>query len=94
MDQLRPGAFFLFTTHHVGPIDQQITSFCRIVNGVCLEWFGAVAHKRGKAEEEWPNRRQMWRGEVKIGTENAEAPFDHGAICIKLDLIKSEKSSA
>ena len=32
-------------------------------------------------------------GKVKIGTENAEAPFDHGAICIKLDLVKSKKSS-
>ena len=28
-------------------------------------------------------------GKVKIGTENAEVPFDHGAICIKLDLVKS-----
>ena len=31
---------------------------------------------------------------VEIGTENAEAAFDHGAICIKLDLVESEKSSA
>ena len=33
-------------------------------------------------------------GKVKIGTGNAEAPFDYGAICIKLDLVESEKSSA
>ena len=33
-------------------------------------------------------------GKVKIGTENAEEPFDHSAICIKLDLVASKKSSA
>ena len=33
-------------------------------------------------------------GRVKIEAENAEVPFDHGAICIKLDLVESEKSSA
>ena len=31
---------------------------------------------------------------IKIGTENAEALFNHGAICIKLGLFVSEKSSA
>ena len=29
-------------------------------------------------------------GKVKIGPENAEAPFDYGAICIKLDLAECE----
>ena len=33
-------------------------------------------------------------GKVNIRTETAEAPFDHGAIYIKLDLVESEKSSA
>ena len=31
---------------------------------------------------------------VKIRTENAEVPFDQSAICIKFELVESEKSSA
>ena len=29
-------------------------------------------------------------GKVKTRTENVEAPFDHGAICIKYDFVESE----
>ena len=46
LDKLRPGAFFLLTTHLKGPIDQQITSFSRIIYDVCLECFDAVTHKK------------------------------------------------
>ena len=36
----------LLTTHLKGPIDQQMISFCRVIYDVCLEWFGAVTHKK------------------------------------------------
>ena len=41
---------FLLTTHLKGPIGQQMTSFCRIIYDACLEWFGAVTHKKDKTE--------------------------------------------
>ena len=50
MDKLRPGAFFLITTHLEGPIDEQITSFSRIIYDVYLECFCAVTHKKDKTE--------------------------------------------
>ena len=42
-------------------------------------------------EKKWTT---VTKRKVKIGTENAEAPFDHNAICVKVDLVVSEKSSA
>ena len=60
MDKLRPGdSFFLLTTHLKGIIDQQMTSFCRIIYDICLEWFSAVTHKKDKTGEKGPNRRQI-----------------------------------
>ena len=53
LDKLRPGAFFLLTTHLEGPIDQQITSFSRIIYDVCLECFCTVTHKKNKTEGKW-----------------------------------------
>ena len=53
---------FLLTTHIKGPIDKQMTSSCRIIYDVLLEWFGAVKHKKDKTEEKRPNRRQIQKG--------------------------------
>ena len=42
---------FLLTTHLKGPIDHQLSSFCRVIYDVCLEWFGAVTDKKIKLKE-------------------------------------------
>ena len=65
MDKIRPGAFFLLTTHFRDPIDQRITSFCRFTYDICLEWFRAVTHKKDKTEEIRPNRRQIPTGKLR-----------------------------
>ena len=54
--------FFLLTTHLKGPIDQQITSFGRVIYDVCLEYFGAVTHKKNKTEGKQPNRQWIREG--------------------------------
>ena len=61
LDQLS----FLLTTHLKGPIDQQITSFCRVIYDVCLQWFGAVLHKKDKTEGKRPNRRQIQKEKLR-----------------------------
>ena len=65
MDKIRPEAFFLLTTHFRGPIDQRITSFCRITYDICLEWFRAVTNKKDKTEEIRPNRRKIQKGNLR-----------------------------
>ena len=50
---------FLITTHLKGPIDKQMTYFCRIRYDVCLEQFGIETHKKDKIEEKRPNRREI-----------------------------------
>ena len=62
---LDQGLSFLLTTHFKGPIDQQMTSFCRILYDVCPEWFGAVTHKKDKTEEKRPKRRQIQKGKLR-----------------------------
>ena len=47
---------FLLTTHLKGPIDHQLSSFCRVIYGVCLEWFGALTDKKDKTEGKRQNR--------------------------------------
>ena len=47
---------FLLTTHLKGPIDHQLSSFCRVIYDVCLEWFGAVTDKKDKTKRKRPNR--------------------------------------
>ena len=56
---------FLLTTHLKGPIDQQVTSFCRVIYDVCLEWFGEVTHKKEKNEGKRPNRQQIQKGKLR-----------------------------
>ena len=56
--------------------------------------FDAVTHKKEKNRGKTTEKMTDTEGKVKIGTENAEAPFDHGAIYIKFDLVENEKSSA
>ena len=51
--------------HLKGPIDQQITSFCRVIYDVCLERFGAVMHKKDKTEGKRPNRPQILKGKLR-----------------------------
>ena len=51
---------FLFTTHLKGPIDHQLSSFCRVIYDVCLEWF-----KKDKTEEKRPNRRKIQKGKLR-----------------------------
>ena len=41
---------FLLNTHLKGPIDHQLSSFCRVIYDVCLEWFGAVTNKKDKTK--------------------------------------------
>ena len=65
MDKLRHGVLFLITTQLIYPIDQQMTSFCRITYGVCLEWFRAVTHKKDITEEIRPNRREIQKGKLR-----------------------------
>ena len=65
MDKLRPRALFLLTAHLKGPIDQQMTSFCRIIYDVCLEWFGAVTHKKDKTKKKQSNRWQIQKGKLR-----------------------------
>ena len=68
MDKLRPGAFFLLTIHLKGPIDHQLSSFCRVIYDVCLEWFGAATDKKDKKDKtdgNRPNRRQIQKGKLR-----------------------------
>ena len=55
----------MLTAHLKGPIEQQMTSFFRIIYDVCLEWFGAVTHKKDKTEEKRSNRRQIQKGKLR-----------------------------
>ena len=56
---------FLLNTHLKGPIDHQLSSFCRVIYDVCLEWFGAVTNKKDKTEGKRPNRRQIQKGKLR-----------------------------
>ena len=56
---------FLLTTHLKSPIDHQLSSFCRVIYDVCLEWFGAVTDKKDKTEGKRPNRRQIQKGKLR-----------------------------
>ena len=62
---LDQGFSFLLTTNLKGPIDQQMTSFCRIIYDVCLDCFGAVTLKKDKTEEKQPNRGQIQKGKLR-----------------------------
>ena len=42
---------FLLTTHLKGPIDHHLSSICRVMYDVCLEWFDAVTDKKIKPKE-------------------------------------------
>ena len=55
----------LLTIHLKDPIDQQITFFCRIIYDVCLEWFGAVMHKKDKTKGKRPNRPQIQKEKLR-----------------------------
>ena len=75
---------FLLTTHLKGPIDQQMTSFCRVIYDVCLERFGAVTHKKDKTEGKRPNGRQIQKGKLRseqrmLKRRLKEAPI-HGRV--------------
>ena len=56
---------FWLTTHLKGPIDHQLSSFCRIIYDVCLELSGAVTDKKDKTEGKRPNRRQIQEGKLR-----------------------------
>ena len=56
---------FLLTTHLEGPIDHQLSSFCRVIYDVCLEWFDAVMDKKDKTKRKWPNRQQIQKGKLR-----------------------------
>ena len=55
---------FLLTTHLKGPIDHQLSSFCRVIHDVFLEWFGAVTNKKDKTERKRPNSRQIQKSKL------------------------------
>ena len=42
-----------------------MSSFCRVIYDVCLEWFGAVTDKKDKTEGKRPNRRQIQKGKLR-----------------------------
>ena len=50
-------------------------SLSRIIYDVCLEWFGAVSHKKDKKRRKTTEYTAEKEGKVKIWTENAEAPI-------------------
>ncbi len=53
---------FLLNTHLKGPIDHQLSSFCRVIYDVCLEWFGAVTNKKDITEGKGLSRRDHSEG--------------------------------
>ena len=73
--KLRPGAFFLLTTHLEGPIDQQITSFSRIIYDVCLKCFCEVTQKK---RWNWRKTNRIddgYRRDFNMNAMHGEPPF-------------------
>ena len=43
-----------------------MTFLYRIIYDVCLEWFGAMAHKEDETEEERPSERQIQKRRLRL----------------------------
>ena len=77
---------FLLTTHLEGPIYLQMSSFCRVIYDVCLEWFGAVTHKKDKTEGKRPNRRQIQKGKLRSEQRMLKRQLKEAPIHERLEL--------
>ena len=77
---------FLLTIHLKGPINHQLSSFCRVVYDVCLEWLGAVMDKKDKTEEKWPNRRQIQKGKLRSEQRMLKRRLKEASIHERLEL--------
>ena len=56
---------FLLTIHLKCPIDHQLSTSCRVIYDICLEWFGAVTDKKDKTKGKRPKRQELQKRKLR-----------------------------